>query len=84
MKILMTMMMMMFVQMASAHDVTSTLKGTWELTLVTPEEMLDLPDKYHSYSSCITHGIEIMIHFETSYELLMGFVCEEEDDEPAG
>lgn len=76
---MLAMMMMMFVQVASAHDVTSTLEGTWELTLVTPEEMLDLPDKYHSYPSCITHGIEIMIHFETSFELLLGFVCEEEE-----
>ena len=80
MKTIIVMTMMMLVQMASAHDVTSTLEGTWELTLVTPEEMLDMPNKYRSYSSCITHGIEIMIHFETSYELLLGFVCEEEDE----
>lgn len=73
-------MMMVFVQVASAHDVTSTLEATWELTLVTPERMIDMPRKYHSYDSCILHGVETLIHRETTREFLLGFVCEEEDE----
>lgn len=84
MKMLTTMMMMMFVQVASAHD-TSTLESKWELTLVTPERMIDMPRKYHSYESCLMHGIETLITRETTREFLLGFVCEwEEDDEPTG
>lgn len=81
MKMLMTMMMMMLVQVTSAHDVTNPLESTWELTLVTPERMIDMPRKYHSYDSCILHGVETMIHRETQREFLLGFVCEEENDD---
>lgn len=88
MKMLTAMMMMMLVQTTSAHDAVvteleSTWESTWELTLVTPERMIDLPNKYHSYNSCVLHGIEMMIHRDTTREFELGFVCEQEveDDE---
>lgn len=76
---MLTMMMMMFVQVASAHDI-STLESKWELTLVTPERMIDMPRKYHSHESCLMHGIEMLITRETTREFLLGFVCEWEEE----
>ena len=81
MKTLMIMMMMVLAQMASAHEVTSTWESTWELTLVTPDEMIDMPQKHHSYDSCVAHGIETMIHRKTTRDVLLGFVCEQEESD---
>lgn len=86
MKTLTIMMMMMLAQLASAHETASTWESTWELTLITTDEMIDMPQKHHSYDSCLMHGIEIIIHRKTTRDVLLGFVCGQEydDDEPAG
>lgn len=81
MKILTMMMMMMLVQVASAHEDVDLWTKTWELTLVMPDEMLDMPVKFHSYPLCVAHGVQIMMTPETRRSLILGFVCEKEEDD---
>jgi hypothetical protein len=74
MKTLLIMMMMIVLpQLATAEE------ELWELVLVTKERMIDMPQKFNSHKSCVKGGTASMEFAKYERELLLGYICEEEE-----